>query len=136
MEKVDPQTTAITREDAEAAGYAAYGNGQPCNAPADYGREDRRASWRIGWKKGRAMHGERDDLDGPRTLDQWRNMIPEAVCDGSPAQVLYCVTDARTTILAQSRELGRLRVALDDIARTSETVGLDGIARTARDALS
>lgn len=48
----------------------------------------------------------------PRTLEQWRNMIPNAVCDGSPAQILYCVTDARTTILAQANELSRLRVAL------------------------
>jgi len=72
----------------------------------------------------------------PRTLSQWHNMVPAAVCDGSPAQILHCITDARTTILAQSAKLSRLRVALDEIARISERAGLDGIAQTAREALS
>ncbi len=83
-----------------------------------------------------AVDGKSPTTEMPRTLEQWRNMIPNAVCEGSSAQVLYCVTDARTTILAQARELNRLRVVLDDIARTSERAGFNGIARAAREALS
>lgn len=37
----------------------------------------------------------------PRTMEQWRNMIPEAVCDGSPAQILYWVRDAQITNVAE-----------------------------------
>jgi hypothetical protein len=72
----------------------------------------------------------------PRTMEQWRNMIPEAVCDGSPAQILYCVRDAQITIVSQARKLSDLRVALDEIARLSEAVGMDGLSARARKALA
>ena len=35
-----------------------------------------------------------------RSIDQYRNGDPKAICSGSAAQVLYAVTDARQDILA------------------------------------
>lgn len=52
----------------------------------------------------------------PRTIDQWRNMIPQAVCEGSPAQVLYCVTDARLSIIAYHAKIAALEA---DLARAN-----------------
>lgn len=71
----------------------------------------------------------------PRTLEQWRGMVPQAVCGGSAAQILHCVTDARITIIAQARELSDLRGTLDEIARLTEAVGITGISAMARKAL-
>lgn len=48
----------------------------------------------------------------PRTIDQWRNMVPEAVAEGSQAQVLYCLKDARVSILTLNAEIDRLRSEL------------------------
>lgn len=50
--------TEATPGEADAAGRAAYRAGLPCDAP-DYGREDRRARWRCGWKREQAAAGER-----------------------------------------------------------------------------
>lgn len=44
------------KADAEAAGMLAAIEGLPMLAP-DYDREQFRAAWRIGWRKGRAMMG-------------------------------------------------------------------------------
>jgi hypothetical protein len=44
-------------DEAEAFGRADYRAGFPCKAP-EYPREDRRARWRIGWKKEQAASGE------------------------------------------------------------------------------
>lgn len=74
--------------------------------------------------------------DLPRTVAQWRDMVPEAVVAGSYAQVVQCITDARFTILTLTDEAARLRVALDDIARRCEAVGLDTLVRIAREALA
>jgi hypothetical protein len=46
-----------SREEAEQAGRDAYRAGLPCIAP-DYGWGDRRASWRVGWKRERAAQGD------------------------------------------------------------------------------
>lgn len=46
-----------TAEEAEEDGQAACRAGLPCEAP-NYGREDRRARWRVGWKWQQAASGE------------------------------------------------------------------------------
>ena len=63
----DNQTTAWppTGDEAEAFGRADFKAGFPMQAP-DYGREDRRARWRLGWKKEQAAAGTR-----PLTDEQW-----------------------------------------------------------------
>ena len=61
-----------------------------------------------------------------RKIEQWRNMIPEAVEVGSRAMIHYCIEDARSDILELSAERDRLRAenaellaALQKITRTS-----------------
>lgn len=55
-----------------------------------------------------------DQTKTTRTIEQWRNMQPAAVCAGSPAQVQHCIADAQHDILALAREVERLRAALSD----------------------
>lgn len=47
-----------------------------------------------------------------RTDQQWINMSPEAVCAGSPAQVLFCIRDARHDILELLCKVEALKTAL------------------------
>lgn len=67
MSEPKSQTTAAwppSGEEAETFGRADYKAGFQCNAP-DYGREDRRARWRIGWRKEQAAAG----INPPGPLD-------------------------------------------------------------------
>ena len=47
-----------------------------------------------------------------RTASQWRNMKPEAVAAGSPAQVLHCIRDAQHDIVEALNEIDRLRAVI------------------------
>jgi hypothetical protein len=56
-----------------------------------------------------------------RTLEQWEKMVPQAVCDGSPAQVLFCITDAQHDVLALA---AMLREMLDTFHPKSRADGV------------
>ena len=47
-----------------------------------------------------------------RTIEQWRGTVPKAVVDGSAAQAIYCIDDAKADILELDTEIVRLRKAL------------------------
>lgn len=47
-----------------------------------------------------------------RTNQQWIDMRPETVCEGSPAQVLRCIQDARHDILELLCKVEALKDAL------------------------
>jgi hypothetical protein len=48
------------------------------------------------------------DKQTARLPSQWRNMNPEAVAEGSHAQVIYCIRDAQHDIVALLSEVDRL----------------------------
>ena len=52
------------------------------------------------------VHGMR------RSIAQWQAMSPSAVCDGSEAQVRFCIEDARHDILALALEYKLLMAEL------------------------
>lgn len=67
-----------TGDEAEAAGRAAFRAGLPCEAP-DYGRESWCARWRIGWRKERASHGQRDQAHSVPSSTIDTSALDEAV---------------------------------------------------------
>jgi hypothetical protein len=80
-----------------------------------------------------------------RSVDQYRNSDPKAVCDGSPAQVLYAVTDARHDVLAlwsacetSAVTIGLLLGALKEIAGNGDATGRNPqlMVNIAREALA
>jgi hypothetical protein len=50
-----------------------------------------------------------------RSIEQWRGMVPEAVVNGSPAQVIYCIKDAQHEILELFRETERWAAVIRDM---------------------
>jgi hypothetical protein len=52
--------------------------------------------------------------DTRRTRAQWTNMEPKAVVAGSPAQIYYCIDDARADILKLWEKIDQLELATKD----------------------
>ena len=48
-----------------------------------------------------------------RSIEQWRGGKPEMIASGSPAQVLFALTDAQHDVLMLHAEVERLRAQLD-----------------------
>ena len=48
-----------------------------------------------------------------RKPEQWRMTVPKSVVDGSPAQAMYCIADAKADIATLLEEVERLRAALE-----------------------
>ncbi len=44
-----------------------------------------------------------------RNIAQWSNLVPRVVVEGSPAQVLFCIEDARHDIIALDAQVRQLR---------------------------
>lgn len=54
-----------------------------------------------------------------RDIERWRMTVPKSVAEGSEAQSMYCIADARADILELHDEIERLRAALADISDMS-----------------
>ena len=54
------------------------------------------------------------------TTRPWRKMSPEAVCAGSPAQILFCVTDAQKDIVTALDEIEKLKRGLSEVRKFLE----------------
>lgn len=61
-----------------------------------------------------------------RSIDQWRNTVPKAVVDGSPAQAMYCIADAKADIAQLFEENERAAIELRDMGDA-----LEGLRKTA-----
>lgn len=47
-----------------------------------------------------------------RNIETWRRMSPKVVCEGSHAQMFYCIHDAQKDILALAEALSDAQAAL------------------------
>ena len=58
-----------------------------------------------------------------RSIDQWRGMVPKAVLDGSRAQAMYCIEDAKADIIQLFEENERAAQELrrlQDVANAAQ----------------
>lgn len=50
-----------------------------------------------------------------RTLQQYANGVPEIIADGSRAQIIYCIADAKKDVATLARHLERLADAAKSV---------------------
>jgi len=55
-----------------------------------------------------------------RTLKQHTNGVPEVIADGSKAQIIYCIADAKKDIHTLSLLVGQLVSNLEDVKKWVE----------------
>ncbi len=58
-----------------------------------------------------------------RTLSQYANGVPEAIADGSRAQIIYCIADAKKDVATLARYL-------EDLANAAQSVLPENVCLT------